>query len=57
MVRLLKEENNDLKKKIEELSKKLLGGCAVEEVDKEAFRELKAYFDETQKLREICKRL
>ena len=50
VVRLLKEENNDLKKKIEELSKKLLGGGVVEEVDKEAFRELKAQYDETQKL-------
>ena len=49
VVRLLKEENNDLKKKIEELSKKLLGGV-VEEGDKEAFRELKAQYDETQKL-------
>ena len=48
--RLLKEENNDLKKKIEELSKKLLGGGVVEEVDKEAFRELKAQYDETQKI-------
>ena len=50
VVRLLREENNDLKKKIEELSKKLLGGGVVEEVDKEAFRELKAQYDETQKL-------
>ena len=50
VVRLLKEENNDLKKKIEELSKKLLGGGVVEEVDKEAFRELKAQYDETQKI-------
>ena len=50
VVRLLKEENNDLKKKIEELSKKLLGGGAVEECDKEAFKELKAQYDETQKL-------
>ena len=50
VVRLLKEENDDLKKKIEELSKKLLGGGAVEEVDKEAFKELKAQYDETQKL-------
>ena len=49
IVRLLKEENNDLKKKIEELSKKLLGGV-VEESDKEAFKELKAQYDETQKL-------
>ena len=50
VVRLLKEENNDLKKKIEELSKKLLGGGVVEDVDKEAFKELKAQYDETQKL-------
>ena len=50
VVRLLKEENNDLKKKIEELSKKLLGGGDVEEVDKEAFKELKAQYEETQKL-------
>ena len=50
VVRLLKEENNDLKKQIEELSKKLLGGGTVEEVDKEAFKELKAQYDETQKL-------
>ena len=50
VVRLLKEENNDLKKKIEELSKKLLGGGTIVEEDKEAFRELKAQYDETQKL-------
>ena len=50
VVRLLREENNDLKKKIEELSKKLLGGGTVVEEDKEAFRELKAQYDETQKL-------
>ena len=50
VVRLLKEENNELKKKIEELSQKLLGGGVIEEGDKEAFRELKAQYDETQKL-------
>ena len=50
VVRLLKEENNELKKKIEELSQKLLGGGVVEEGDKEAFKELKAQYDETQKL-------
>ena len=50
VVRLLKEENNELKKKIEELSNKLLGGGVVGEEDKEAFRELKAQYDETQKL-------
>ena len=50
VVRLLKEENNDLKKKIEELSKKLFGGGTIVEEDKEAFRELKAQYDETQKL-------
>ena len=49
VVRLLREENNDLKKKIEELSKKLLGGT-VQDEDKEAFKELKAQYDETQKL-------
>ena len=49
VVRLLREENNDLKKKIEELSKKLLGGT-VEDEDKEAFKELKAQYEETQKL-------
>ena len=50
VVRLLKEENDDLKKKIEELSKKLLGGGTVNDVDQEAFKELKAQYDETQKL-------
>ena len=49
VVRLLREENNDLKKKIEELSQKLLGGTINNE-DKEAFKELKAQYDETQKL-------
>ena len=49
VVRLLREENNDLKKKIEELSKKLLGG-SINNEDKEAFKELKAQYDETQKL-------
>ena len=49
VVRLLREENNELKKKIEELSKKLLGGTIGDE-DKEAFKELKAQYDETQKL-------
>jgi hypothetical protein len=36
-VRLLKEENNELKKKIEELSKKILGG-RIKEEDKEIFK-------------------
>ena len=49
VVRLLREENNDLKKKIEELSQKLLGG-SINNEDKEAFKELKAQYDETQKL-------
>ncbi len=35
-VRLLKEENNELKKKIEEFSKKILGG-GIKEEDKEIF--------------------
>ena len=49
VVRLLKEENNYLKKKIEELSQNLLWGTINNE-DKEAFKELKAQYDETQKL-------
>ena len=36
IIRLLKEENNGLKKKNEELSKKILGG-GIKEEDKEIF--------------------
>ena len=49
VVRLLKEENDELKRKIEELSKKLMGGV-VEERDKSDFLELKAQYEQTQKL-------
>ena len=36
-----------MKKQIEELSKKLLDGGTIEEVDKEASRELKVQYEET----------
>ena len=52
-VRLLKEENNELKKKIEELSKKILGG-GIKEEDKEIFKNLKEQYDATEK---ICENL
>ena len=39
-VRILKEENNELKKKNEELSKKILRG-GIKEKDKEIFKDLK----------------
>ena len=52
-VRLLKEENNELKKKIEELSKKILGGVIKDE-DKERFKDLKEQYDATEK---ICENL
>ena len=52
-VRLLREENNELKKKIEELSAKLLGnGGVVTDEDKNAFKELKAQYEENQKMAE-----
>ena len=50
-VRLLKEENNELKKMIEELSQKLLGnGGVVQEEDKQAFQDLKAQYDANEKM-------
>lgn len=50
-VRLLKEENNELKKMIEELSQKLLGnGGTVQEADKQAFQDLKAQYDANEKM-------
>lgn len=50
-VRLLKEENNELKKMIEELSQKLLGnGGVVQEADKQAFQDLKAQYDANEKM-------
>lgn len=50
MVRLLKEENNEMKKMIEDLQKKLLGtGGAVGEEDKAAFLDLKERYEANQK--------
>ena len=48
-VRLLKEENNELKKKIEELSQKILGG-KIDNEDKEKFKDLKEQYDVTEKI-------
>ncbi len=49
MVRLLKEENNDLKKMIEDLQKKLMGQGGIANVeDKEAFKELKEQYEANQ---------
>ena len=49
MVRLLKEENNDLKKMIEDLQKKLIGQGGIANVeDKEAFVELKEQYEANQ---------
>ena len=48
-VRLLKEENNELKKKIEELSQKILGG-KIDNEDKEKFKDLKEQYDATEKI-------
>ena len=50
-VRLLKEENNELKKMIEELSKKLLGnGGVVEEEDKRQFQDLQAQYKANERM-------
>ena len=51
MVRLLKEENVNLKKMIEELNKKLMGqGGAVGEEDQQAFLDLKEQYEANQKV-------
>ena len=51
MVRLLKEENVNLKKMIEDLQKKLLGqGGVAGEDDKKAFLELKEQYEANQKV-------
>ena len=51
MVRLLKEENVNLKKMIEDLNKKLMGqGGAAGEEDKQAFLELKEQYEANQKV-------
>ena len=53
MVRLLKEENSDLKKMIENLQKKLMGqGGVIGEDDKQAFNDLKEQYDANQKVME-----
>ena len=51
MVRLLKEENVNLKKMIEDLQKKLMGqGGTIGEDDKQAFLELKEQYEANQKV-------
>ena len=51
MVRLLKEENVNLKKMIEDLNKKLMGqGGVVGEEDQQAFLELKEQYEANQKV-------
>jgi len=51
MVRLLKEENVNLKKMIEDLNKKLMGqGGTVGEEDQQAFLELKEQYEANQKV-------
>ena len=51
MVRLLKEENSDLKKMIEDLQKKLLGqGGVAGDDDKKAFNDLKEQLEANQKV-------
>ena len=51
MVRLLKEENVNLKKMIEDLNKKLMGqGGAVGEEDQQAFLDLKEQYEANQKV-------
>ena len=53
MVRLLKEENVDLKRMIEELQKKLMGqGGVAQDGDKQAFMDLKEQYDANQKVME-----
>ena len=49
-VRLLKEENDDLKKKIESLMKKVGDGGSLNDDDQKAFNDLKAQYEETKKL-------
>ena len=50
-MRLLREENNELKKMIEELSQKLLGnGGVIGEEDKRTFQDLKAQYDANEKM-------
>ena len=50
VVRLLKEENDDLKKKIEALMKKVGDGVTLNDEDEKAYKELQAQYEETKKL-------
>lgn len=51
MIRMLKDENGDLKKLIEDLNKKIiLGGGTIKEEDKNAFLDLKEQYDANSKV-------
>ena len=51
MVRLLKEENGDLKKMIEELNKKIvMSGGVIQDEDKKVFQDLKEQYDANSKV-------
>lgn len=50
MIRMLREENLDLKKMIEDLNKKLIGGVPITEDDKEKFLELKDQYEANTKM-------
>jgi len=50
MIRMLREENLDLKKMIEDLNKKLMGGVPFNEDDKLKFLDLKEQYDANQKV-------
>jgi len=50
MVRMLKDENFDLKKMIEDLNRKLIGGIPLNDDDKMKFFDLKDQYDANQKV-------
>ena len=50
MIRQLKEENLDLKKMIEDLNRKLIGGVPITDDDKEKFLDLKDQYDANSKV-------
>jgi hypothetical protein len=50
MIRMLREENLDLKKMIEDLNRKLIGGVPVTEDDKLKFLDLKEQYDANSKI-------
>jgi kinesin family member 13 len=53
MVRMLKDENADLKKMIEDLNRKIIGGVGtIEEDDKRAFLDLKEQYEANSKVME-----